>query len=215
MNTDRKKQIRFKPEDDLRLLREVVGSNPLRNKNKWAEIAEPLSTSTFILDSRRVRERTNLLIEQHKRETREHLKRSGVDEDVSEKTNLLDDVIELKNEEEREKKEEKEKKDRSENLGKEIRKRALECLTPKKNDECDLPVLKKKNSQTYLVDYLKEKSENEISMRKSEMEVRKEELKLEKAKFEMEREERMQRMEIEKQEKLAFIDLLKKLTKDN
>lgn len=83
------------------------------------------------------------------------------------------------------------------------------------DDECDLPVLKKKNSQTYLVDYLKEKSENEISMRKSEMEVRKEELKLEKAKFEMEREERMQRMEIEKQEKLAFIDLLKKLTKDN
>lgn len=40
--------------------------------------------------------------------------------------------MELKEEEEREKKEEKEKKEKSENLGKEIRKRALECLTPKK-----------------------------------------------------------------------------------
>jgi hypothetical protein len=82
------------------------------------------------------------------------------------------------------------------------------------DDECDLPLPKRKNSQTYLVDYLKEKSDNELTMRKSEMEMRREELKLEKAKFEMEREERMQRMEIEKQEKLAFIDLLKKLAKD-
>lgn len=39
--------------------------------------------------------------------------------------------MELKEEEEREKKEEKEK-EKSENLGKEIRKRALESLTPKK-----------------------------------------------------------------------------------
>lgn len=39
--------------------------------------------------------------------------------------------MELKEEEEREKKEEKEKKEKSENLGKEIRKRALKCLIPK------------------------------------------------------------------------------------
>lgn len=39
--------------------------------------------------------------------------------------------MELKEEEEREKKEEKEKKEKSENLGKEIRKRALKYLIPK------------------------------------------------------------------------------------
>lgn len=132
MNFDRKKQIRFKNDDDIRLLREVVARNPIKNKNKWTEVAAVLSTPMFVLDARRVRERTNLLIEQHKRENRENLKRSGVDEDVTERTTLLDEIMELKEEEEREKKEEKEKKEKSENLGKEIRKRALECLTPKK-----------------------------------------------------------------------------------
>lgn len=75
MNFDRKKQIRFKNDDDIRLLREVVARNPIKNKNKWTEVATVLSTPMFVLDARRVRERTNLLIEQHKRENRENLKR--------------------------------------------------------------------------------------------------------------------------------------------
>lgn len=75
MNFDRKKQIRFKNDDDIRLLREVVARNPIKNKNKWTEVAAVLSTPMFVLDARRVRERTNLLIEQHKRENRENLKR--------------------------------------------------------------------------------------------------------------------------------------------
>ncbi|XP_061181155.1 MAP7 domain-containing protein 2-like [Saccostrea echinata] len=212
MNIERKKQIRFKSEDDIRLLREIVASNPMKNKSKWAEIAATLSSPDFILDARRVRERTHLLIDQHKRENRENLKRSGVDEEITEKTTLLDEVLELKEEEERGKKEEKEKKEKSENMGKEIRKRALECLTPKKDDECGAP--KRKNSQTFLVDYLKEKTEMEMRTKSEEMEFKKEQLKLEKGKFDLDRQERMQRMEIEKQEKLAFIDLLKKLTKD-
>uniref|UniRef100_A0A8W8JM80 Uncharacterized protein n=1 Tax=Magallana gigas TaxID=29159 RepID=A0A8W8JM80_MAGGI len=210
MNFDRKKQIRFKNDDDIRLLREVVARNPIKNKNKWTEVAAVLSTPMFVLDARRVRERTNLLIEQHKRENRENLKKSGVDEDVTERTTLLDEIMELKEEEEREKKEEKEKKEKSENLGKEIRKRALECLTPKKDDESDIP--KRRYSQTYLVDYLKEKSEMEIATKRTELELRKEELRLQKAQFDLDREERLQRMEVEKQEKIAFMDLLKKLT---
>ncbi|XP_062571216.1 MAP7 domain-containing protein 2-like [Saccostrea cucullata] len=212
MNTERKKQIRFKSEDDIRLLREIVAKNPIKDKSKWAEIASTLSSPNFILDARRVRERANLLIEQHKRENLENLRRSGVDEEVTEKTTLLDEILELKDEEERGKKEEKEKKERSDNMGKEIRKRALECLTPKKDDECGAP--KRKNSQTCIVDYLKEKTELEMKTKNDEMEFRKEQLKLEKARFDLDRQERMQRMEIEKQEKLAFIDLLKKLTKD-
>lgn len=75
MNFDRKKQIRFKNDDDIRPLREVVARNPIKNKNKWTEVATVLSTPMFVLDARRVRERTNLLIEQHKRENRENLKR--------------------------------------------------------------------------------------------------------------------------------------------
>jgi hypothetical protein len=45
----------------------------------------------------------------------------------------LDEVVELRNDEERERKDEKERKEKTEAIGKEIRKRALECLTPKKS----------------------------------------------------------------------------------
>lgn len=52
----------------------------------------------------------------------------------------------------------------------------------------------------------------EMATKRTELELRKEELRLQKAQFDLDREERLQRMEIEKQEKIAFIDLLKKLT---
>ncbi|XP_062621749.1 uncharacterized protein LOC134283306 [Saccostrea cucullata] len=88
-------------------------------------------------------------------------------------------------------------------MGKEIRKRALECLTPKKDDESGAP--KRKNSQTCIVDYLKEKTELEVKTKNDDMEFRKEQLKLEKARFDLDRQERMQRMEIEKQENLLLL----------
>lgn len=64
------------------------------------------------------------------------------------------------------------------------------------DDESDIP--KRRNSQTYLVDYLKEKPEMEMATKRTELELRKEELRLQKAQFDLDREERLQRMEIEK-----------------
>lgn len=64
------------------------------------------------------------------------------------------------------------------------------------DDESDIH--KRRNSQTYLVDYLKEKSEMEMATKRTELELRKEELRLQKAQFDLDREERLQRMEIEK-----------------
>ncbi|KAK3100021.1 hypothetical protein FSP39_024984 [Pinctada imbricata] len=207
---NRKKQIRFKSIDDIKLLREVVANNPFKNKGKWTEIAESLSKPGFILDGRRVRERTQLLIDQHRRENAENIKASGTDEVVEEKTTLLDEILELREEDEREKREEKDKKEKTENMGKEIRKRALECLTPQKDEE-EKP--KRKASQHSIMDYLREKSDKEIDLKKKEIDIRTEELKLEREKFELEREERRQKLIQDKEEKLAFMELLKKLAK--
>ncbi|KAK3088539.1 hypothetical protein FSP39_020305 [Pinctada imbricata] len=115
---NRKKQIRFKSIDDIKLLREVVASNPFKNKGKWTEIAESLSKPGFILDGRRVRERTQLLIDQHRRENAENIKASGTDEVVEEKTTLLDEILELREEDEREKRVEKDKKGENGEYGK-------------------------------------------------------------------------------------------------
>ncbi|KAK3108249.1 hypothetical protein FSP39_004102 [Pinctada imbricata] len=198
---NRKKQIRFKSIDDIKLLREVVANNPFKNKGKWTEIAESLSKPGFILDGRRVRERTQLLIDQHRRENAENIKA---------KNNFLDEILELREEDEREKREEKDKKEKTENMGKEIRKRALECLTPQKDEE-EKP--KRKASQHSIMDYLREKSDKEIDLKKREIDIRTEELKLEREKFELEREERRQKLIQEKEEKFAFMELLKKMAK--
>lgn len=55
--------------------------------------------------------------------------RSGVVEEYDEKTALLDDILELKEEEEKVKETEKEKKSADDKKGKDVRKRALENLS--------------------------------------------------------------------------------------
>jgi hypothetical protein len=73
----RKKQVRFQAKDDMMLLREVLAKHPFKNKPSWTEISTTLSStsSDFHLDIRSVRERTSLLIEQHKKLNAESLKR--------------------------------------------------------------------------------------------------------------------------------------------
>ena len=60
---DRKKQIRFNEKDDMNLMREVLGLNPFMNKSLWGNVAEQLDLN---VDSRRVRERTMLLVSQQR-----------------------------------------------------------------------------------------------------------------------------------------------------
>ncbi|KAK3091836.1 hypothetical protein FSP39_023052 [Pinctada imbricata] len=69
---------------------------------------------------------------------------------------------------------------------------------------------KRKASQHSIMDYLREKSDKEIDLKKREIDIRTEELKLEREKFELEREERRQKLIQEKEEKFAFMELLKK-----
>lgn len=57
------------------------------------------------------------------------LLRSGVVEENDEKTALLDDILELKEEEEKVKESEKEKKSADDQKGKDVRKKALENLS--------------------------------------------------------------------------------------
>ena len=73
--SSRKKMTRFSGSDDLRLLREVLAENPYQNKGKWSEIAESLSLANFQIDSRRARERTQLLLNQFNKDTNNNLKK--------------------------------------------------------------------------------------------------------------------------------------------
>ena len=59
--------------------------------------------------------------------------RSGVEEEYGEKEELLDEINELLEEEEKQKEKDKVKKEKEENAAKEIRKRAMENIAPKKS----------------------------------------------------------------------------------
>ncbi|KAK3107040.1 hypothetical protein FSP39_005752 [Pinctada imbricata] len=76
---ERKKQFRFTEQADLQLLKEVVASNPYKDKSKWSEIGETMSSDRFTIDSRRARERTALLLAQHKKKDSENKKKPAVE----------------------------------------------------------------------------------------------------------------------------------------
>ncbi|CAC5375867.1 unnamed protein product [Mytilus coruscus] len=168
-----KKQVRFQLKDDLVLLREVLARNPFKNKSAWNEIALSVADTryNFQVDARRVRESSHLLIDQHKKTNAESLKSSGIDEEYGKKETLLDEILSLVEDEEKQKEKEKEKKEKEENRGKDIRKRAMENLTPKKSDdESNDATPSKRNSSGNIVGYLK-KNEAEMVYRRQEFEV--------------------------------------------
>ncbi|XP_064641325.1 uncharacterized protein LOC135496118 [Lineus longissimus] len=74
----------------------------------------------------------------------------------------------------------------------------------------------KRRSTTSLTDYLAEKlgqdaeiKNEETKLKKEELELKKEELKLQAAKFQMERKEREQRLEMEKEEKQVYMQMMR------
>ncbi|XP_041350998.1 uncharacterized protein LOC121369981 [Gigantopelta aegis] len=119
----RKKQVRFMDFNDLKLLKEVVAQNPFKDK-KWRTIAAILSTAEFVIDGRRARERTDLLVEKFKQKENVSEKSSGVVEDYDEKQMLLQEITELMEEEIRVQEENREQSNTQEIKAKEIRKRA-------------------------------------------------------------------------------------------
>ncbi|CAG2187084.1 unnamed protein product [Mytilus edulis] len=74
----RKTQVRFSAKDDLNLLKEVLAEIPYMDKTKWEVVAQNVKENVnkvFNVTSRRVRERTQLLLQQFQKENYEALKR--------------------------------------------------------------------------------------------------------------------------------------------
>ncbi|VDI22296.1 Hypothetical predicted protein [Mytilus galloprovincialis] len=83
----RKTQVRFSAKDDLNLLKEVLAENPYMDKTKWEVVAQNVKENVnkvFNVTSRRVRERTQLLLQQFQKENYEALKST-----TSEKSHFL------------------------------------------------------------------------------------------------------------------------------
>ena len=77
---ERKKAVQFTVTEDLMLLTEVVGQNPYTNgRQVWTNVAATVTAAIargdFLIDARRARERTQLLVKHYKSNNRAQLKK--------------------------------------------------------------------------------------------------------------------------------------------
>ncbi|XP_068897053.1 UPF0430 protein CG31712-like isoform X4 [Tenebrio molitor] len=92
-------RLRFTTEDDLILLRDVVGHNPFKGPSKWKQIqANLLCVSGKNFSIRSVREHVEHLLKLFVKKDRANLRKSGTEEQYSEKQRLLEEVKRLSTE---------------------------------------------------------------------------------------------------------------------
>ncbi|CAN7977488.1 unnamed protein product [Ixodes persulcatus] len=89
-------RVRFTIADDLALLREVLLANPFRDPQQWNHITTQLQGSTQkMFTVRAVRERCDLLLAQYASDDRTNLRKSGTEEEYSEREHLLQELLDL------------------------------------------------------------------------------------------------------------------------
>ncbi|XP_040068622.1 uncharacterized protein LOC8033287 [Ixodes scapularis] len=90
------KKLRFTVQEDIWLLREIVSVNPYEESARWIAICDTLNrVSGQAFTSRGCRERTERLLALFKQRDMANLRKSGTEEQYSEKKALLKEVAEL------------------------------------------------------------------------------------------------------------------------
>ncbi|CAN8018958.1 unnamed protein product, partial [Ixodes persulcatus] len=89
-------RLRCSAQYDISLLQEVHTLNPFEDPSRWAQIANNLLSATGkSFSARAVRDRLDLLLAQFAAEDRANLRRSGTEEQYSEKEHLLQEIADL------------------------------------------------------------------------------------------------------------------------
>ena len=182
---------------DIVMCREVLIVEPYRFKIRspergkaWESLAETLNamsslSSKFKVTARSVRDRYNLLTKKMQAKLKSEEKASGIDVETTELDVLLEEILErekaakekLESDEDKKKKAVENDKVATESM----RKQALERMgqtAKRKKEGDDSEVLKKKKSRRSTADaveYLKERADKEILLKKQELELRKKE----------------------------------------
>ncbi|XP_015753499.1 PREDICTED: UPF0329 protein ECU05_1680/ECU11_0050-like isoform X2 [Acropora digitifera] len=182
----------------------------------WEEIAQRLSTEfstenrAVKLTGRACRERLDRLIAKYVEEDKKALKKSGTEEEYGQLSQLLEDIYTFRKDsvemqkKERESKKQKEKDDKRK--AEEMRDAAMVGLGTSKAK----PVkIKKRASKLTAIEMLEKKNERKANFKELELEQRKKEFEFEKQKYEEEAAERREKLQLEIEEKRAFLALLK------
>ena len=183
-------------EHDILFLRELLVTNPFKNKpgsrergSSWDLIAGTLNSiekPMFKVDQRSLRDHLNKLLKDYGRKKSYEERASGIAPEQTELDVLLEEVLSLKTDSEflvQQATEVKVKQaDEDIRSAQEIRRKSMERWSETKKRECDSSPdetpKRKRNNGSDTVNFLREKSESEIELRKSELELKREELEL-------------------------------------
>ena len=228
--------MRWTSEHDVIFLREVLVHEPWKQKygsqergKVWEKIAESLNGLNtvcelyFKVTQRSVRDRYKLLVDNFKKREREEDAASGISPEETESDIALADIIERFEEaDEMHKKQTDEKKSKNEadtHKAAEMRRRSLETFSESNARVGNEPVVKKsRNTGSETVQYLREKSENELKLRTEELNQRKLEFEASKAQVNLNQQNQQlmlqnfsQLLQQQQQQQAALLVLLSKL----
>ena len=209
--------MEWKEEHDVLLCREILVSQPFKFKERtvergkiWDEIANQWNncqTLKFRVNKRSVRERFKLIKEKFKRKIQDKEKASGIDvEPASELEQALEDICALQESLPAEVLDSKQAKAEANKLkAEEIRQKAMESFGQTKPREGqEEPAKKKRRGRNDSIQFLREKSEKEL-------EVRKQGLKLKEKEQERLFEQQQEMMRLMQSQQQSMMDLVSKL----
>lgn len=204
-------------EHDILFLREVLVSDlflyrksSIERGKVWDEIADKLNAldyPKFQVNQRYIRDKLNKLVKWYKKKNRDELNESGIDPDLDERSNLLEEIVEKMestvpiNASKTKKLEE----DRQTAAG--IRQMAMETLgetKKKKSESKEEKPAKKRRSGNEAIEFLKERTKLDYDLRKAELEAKK-----------RNEEAVNNRMEQQEQFQVSLLQLLSQQQKDN
>ncbi|KAG9405016.1 hypothetical protein AC1031_004115 [Aphanomyces cochlioides] len=200
--------------EDLILRRQVSLLRPFQARHGdvmalWERVAETLcDEESFqrLVDGKKLQ--SNHLIDKHRKFDKQALRLSGVEEEESETSMILDDLIQLvddaKIENENDKKEKKLEEKKAEAAGQKIRDEAMKTCKKRKSDANDET---RGNPNLALIELMKAEYMSEMEFRQKKMDIKRAQLEQEAEERRLEREERQKDREL--QLKLAELETRK------
>ena len=222
-----RRQMVWTGHHDILLLREILAAQPWIHRHgstergqSWDGISAILGTieePVFKGSTRSVRDRYTLLVKKYKTRRNEDLKASGSNPEHTELDDALQDLIERFEEADNIRKVEKaEKAEKAETelaLAQEVRNKSLETFSQtQKRKGIDQPQSsKKRRSSVDTVNFLREKSEREHTLKQEELQIKRQEIELQKQQLQQSNHTQNAQIQMMQQQNIAILEILKSL----
>lgn len=221
------KAMRWSREHEICFLREVLLFEPWNYRHGspergkvWESLSESLNNSNvlfFKVTARSLRDHLKLVMDKHSKRMKNEEKASGINppEETEEDIAIADIIAQFKEAEERQKLESDEKKETIErNNAKaiEVRKRSLESMGETSKRVGENEKKKRRNNGSETIQYLVDKSKQEMKLKEDELAIKREENSLMKQNLNNQQQMLAYLIQSQQQQQQSLLNVISKLT---